>query len=104
MDRMHRGRDRAGPERSDTMTDRILFVDDDANVLAAQRRLLRGRFEMDSAQGGEEALRAIETQGPYAVVVADMRMPGMDGVELLRRVMAAAPHTVRVMLTGNADL
>jgi response regulator RpfG family c-di-GMP phosphodiesterase len=85
-------------------TDRILLVDDDARVLSGLVRNLGGRFRLDTAPGGAEALEAVAARGPYAVVVADMRMPGMDGVELLGRVRELAPETVRVMLTGQADL
>ena len=82
---------------------KILFVDDDANLLAALQRNLRKQFSFDTALGGEEALALIKSSGPYAVIVADMQMPGMDGVELLSKVRELAPDTVRVMLTGNAD-
>jgi response regulator RpfG family c-di-GMP phosphodiesterase len=82
---------------------KILFVDDDPNVIAGLQRTLRKQFVFDSALSGVEALELIQTSGPYAVIVADMRMPGMEGVELLERVRAAAPDTVRLMLTGNAD-
>lgn len=86
------------------MNEKILCVDDEPNILEAYRRTLRKRFNIDVALGGEEALRAIAERGPYAVVVADMRMPGMNGIELLARVKQIAPLTVRMMLTGNADL
>jgi response regulator RpfG family c-di-GMP phosphodiesterase len=82
---------------------RILFVDDDPNLLAALQRNLRKLFVFDTATGGDEALQLIELKGPYAVVMADMSMPGMNGAELLERVRELAPDTVRVMLTGNAD-
>lgn len=85
------------------MTERILCVDDDSNILLGYQRSLRKRFAIEVALGGEEALQAISEQGPYAVVVADMRMPGMNGVELLAEVRKRAPNTVRMMLTGNAD-
>jgi response regulator RpfG family c-di-GMP phosphodiesterase len=58
---------------------------------------------IDVAQSGQEALGLLDSKGPFAVVISDMRMPGMDGIELLRRVKSAAPETVRVMLTGNAE-
>ncbi|MBN1908943.1 MAG: response regulator [Pirellulales bacterium] len=83
--------------------DRILCVDDDPNILQAYERALRRQFHIEPALGGEEALTAIREQGPYAVIVADMRMPGMTGVELLAKVREIAPDTVRMMLTGNAD-
>jgi response regulator RpfG family c-di-GMP phosphodiesterase len=82
---------------------KILFVDDDPNVLAGLQRTLRKQFAFDTALSGAEALELIQACGPYAVIVADMRMPGMEGVELLERVRTVAPHTVRLMLTGNAD-
>jgi response regulator RpfG family c-di-GMP phosphodiesterase len=85
------------------MTERILCVDDDANILLGYQRALRKRFQIEVALGGEEGLAAIREQGPYAVVVADMRMPGMNGVELLTQARQVAPDTVRMMLTGNSD-
>lgn len=85
------------------MSRRILCVDDDPNVLQAYQRALRKQFELETALGGEEALAAIAERGPYAVVVADMRMPGMSGIHLLMRIRDIAPDTVRMMLTGNAD-
>jgi response regulator RpfG family c-di-GMP phosphodiesterase len=86
------------------MSDKILLVDDDPNLLAAQTRNLRRQFEIETAEGGELGLAKIRDSGPYAVVVADRQMPGMDGIELLSRVRQAAPDTIRMMLTGNADL
>jgi response regulator RpfG family c-di-GMP phosphodiesterase len=83
------------------MNEAILCVDDDANVLAAHRRQLRGKFAVETALGPEEGLAAVASRGPFAVVLADMRMPGMDGVEFLRRVRELAPATVRMMLTGD---
>ena len=91
------------PGRSMSMSERILCVDDDPNVLQAYQRALRKQFHIEPAFGGEEALQAVVEQGPYAVVVSDMRMPGMNGVELLAKVSEIAPDTVRMMLTGNAD-
>ncbi len=85
------------------MSTKILCVDDEANILEACQRNLRKRFSIDTALGGEPALALIASQGPYAVIVADMQMPGMDGVQFLTRVRQQAPDTVRIMLTGNAD-
>jgi response regulator RpfG family c-di-GMP phosphodiesterase len=85
------------------MTERVLCIDDDPNILQAYQRALRRQFTIDIALGGEEALQAVINDGPYAVVVSDMRMPGMNGVELLREVKVHAADTVRMMLTGNAD-
>jgi response regulator RpfG family c-di-GMP phosphodiesterase len=85
------------------MTNRILCVDDDANILAGIQRNLRKRFALDTAVGGEQGLAALEANGPYAVVVADMQMPGMNGIQFLAEIEQRAPDTMRVMLTGNAD-
>jgi response regulator RpfG family c-di-GMP phosphodiesterase len=85
------------------MKPKILLVDDEENVLQAYTRVLRGRFALDTALGGEAALECMADRGPYAVVVSDMRMPGMDGVTFLAWAMAQHPDTVRLMLTGNAD-
>ncbi|MEQ8205486.1 MAG: response regulator [Woeseia sp.] len=85
------------------MADKILFVDDEPNVLNSIRRSLRNKFDIDTAESGDEALRRIKTGGGYAVIVTDMRMPEMSGIEFLAKAKAAAPDTVRMMLTGNAD-
>jgi len=82
---------------------KILFVDDEQNVLDSMRRQLRKRFSIQTAVSGDEALRILKEEGPFAVIVSDMRMPGMDGIELLKRVKDSYPETVRIMLTGNAD-
>ncbi|MBE7557954.1 response regulator [bacterium] len=86
------------------MNPRILCVDDDPNILSACQRHLRKEFEVDIAESGARGLARLSERGPYAVVVSDMRMPEMDGIEFLSRVKAAAPDTVRIMLTGQADL
>ncbi|MDH3748454.1 MAG: response regulator [Gammaproteobacteria bacterium] len=85
------------------MSNKILFVDDEPNVLQSIRRSLRKQFDLDTAEGGEEALRMLKANGTYAVIVSDMRMPGMNGVELLSQARKDSPDTVRMMLTGNAD-
>jgi response regulator RpfG family c-di-GMP phosphodiesterase len=84
--------------------ERILCVDDDPNLLASLKRSLRKEFELTLAGSGPEALEILSGGERFAVILADMRMPGMDGVELLKRVKQICPDTVRVMLTGNADL
>lgn len=85
------------------MNDRILFVDDDSSLLAAFQRNFRKQFTFDTALGSSEALRMAKDSGPYAVVVADMNMPGMNGIELLEKIQSVSPYSVRLMLTGNAD-
>jgi len=85
------------------MTEKILFVDDEPNILQSIQRQLHNRFTLQTAGSGDEALRILKEDGPFAVIVSDMRMPGMSGVELLTRVKDSYPETVRLMLTGNAD-
>ena len=82
---------------------KVLLVDDDANLLAAFKRQYRHRFDMAVAAGGEEALSRLSAEGPFAVIVCDMNMPGMNGLETLAEVHRRSPNTVRIMLTGNAD-
>ncbi|MBI5602778.1 MAG: response regulator [Deltaproteobacteria bacterium] len=86
------------------MGNRILFVDDELNILEGYRRQFRKEFEIEIAQSGEQGLQAIAGAGPFAVVVSDFRMPGMNGIEFLTRVREAAPDTVRMMLTGFAEI
>lgn len=86
------------------MNNRVLFVDDESNVLDGIRRNLRKSFDIVTAAGPDEGLQAIRnSETPFAVVVSDMRMPGMDGIEFLERTRELAPDSVRIMLTGNAD-
>ncbi|MBL9167492.1 MAG: response regulator [Verrucomicrobiales bacterium] len=82
---------------------KILFVDDDENILGAFQRQFRKQYTIETALGPEQGLTAIESGDSYAVLVVDMNMPGMNGVEFLKRVRARCPDIVRVMLTGNAD-
>lgn len=85
------------------MSSQVLLVDDEQNVLSALRRGLRGRFELETAEGGPAALEMIRQRGPYAVIVTDMRMPEVDGLHVLSAIRRSHPDTMRVMLTGNAD-
>lgn len=92
------------------MVTNILFVDDEPNLLAGLRRLLRGfrqQWAMEFANGGEDALRQLEARQaegqPFDVVVTDMRMPGMDGADLLREVARRRPETVRMVLSGQSE-
>ena len=86
------------------MKEKILWVDDDPNILEAYQRRLAKVVRVDTAEGGTQGLRYVMEKGPYAVVVADMQMPSMNGIEFLSRVKEIAPDTVRIMLTGNTDL
>ncbi len=87
------------------MKKRILFVDDEPNVLQGLQRMLRplrNEWDMDFAGGGEEALSKME-QCPFDVVVSDMRMPGMNGAQLLQEVAKRYPNTVRIVLSGHSE-
>jgi len=86
------------------LKDRVLFVDDEPNVLDGIRRQLRNRVDVETATSGAAGLDIIRAQGPFAVVVSDMRMPEMDGARFLAKVNEIAPQTVRMVLSGQADL
>jgi len=86
------------------MLETILIVDDENSVLEGYQRIFRNEFQLDTAAGGAAALSALEATGPYAVVVSDMQMPEMDGAQLLATIKLLVPDTVRIMLTGNADI
>lgn len=88
---------------SQSSAGRVLFVDDDPNILDSFRRTFRNHLDFDTAESGVIALTMLRDQGPYAVVVSDQRMPQMSGIQLLREIDRAYPDTVRIMLTGNAD-
>lgn len=88
------------------MSIRILFVDDEPLLLSGLQRLLRPlRKEWNAAcaAGGEEALVML-AQERFDVIVTDMRMPGMDGAELLNEVMRLYPDMLRLVLSGQSDL
>jgi ActR/RegA family two-component response regulator len=86
---------------------RVLFVDDDANILSAYARTYRREFDLDTAEGpeaGAEMLTRAHREGrEYAVIVSDMNMPGKNGAVFLSECRRLAPLSVRIMLTGNAD-
>jgi response regulator RpfG family c-di-GMP phosphodiesterase len=86
------------------MTEKVLVVDDEINILDGIRRHLRKRFLIETALGSKEGLAALAKNGPYAVILSDLRMPDMDGIQFLTCVKEKSPDTVRMMLTGNADL
>jgi response regulator RpfG family c-di-GMP phosphodiesterase len=86
------------------MNQRVLFVDDEPNVLEGIQRTLRKQVELQTASSGAEALRLIAETGPFALVISDMRMPAMNGAQFLARVREQVPDTVRMILSGHADL
>jgi response regulator RpfG family c-di-GMP phosphodiesterase len=86
-----------------TVLPRVLLVDDEPSILDGLRRQLRRSFAVSTATGGAEGLKLMDEQEPFAAVVSDMRMPGMDGAAFLAQVRQKAPDTVRLLLTGQAD-
>jgi DNA-binding NtrC family response regulator len=85
---------------------RILFVDDEPRVLRGLERALGGQrdgWDMSFADGGEAALALCDQPLGFDVVVSDIRMPGIDGVALLREVRHRLPQATRIALTGHAD-
>src|SRR3990172_8227431 len=85
------------------MAARILFVDDEQSLLNGIERRLAGNFDLVTACSGIDAPAVLDDQGRLAVVVPDMRMPKMDGVQFIKEARVKSPDTVFIMLTGNQD-
>ena len=83
---------------------RILCVDDEKNVLDGLTRTLRGLYEVETAVGAAQGLETLNARSTFAVVVSDLRMPHMTGVQFLREVRHISPDSVRVLLTGQGDM
>lgn len=82
----------------------LLFVDDEENVLNALKRVfMEENYEILTAGSGDEALKLIESN-PVHLIVSDYKMPGITGSELLKEVKNRWPETIRIMLTGYADI
>ncbi len=82
----------------------VLCIDDEREILSALQRSLRNvADQVVTATNGEEGIALLEEHAP-AVIISDMRMPGMNGAEFLQRVLEFAPHTFRILLTGHADI
>ena len=83
---------------------KILLVDDDENILFAYQRNLRTKFHVSISTSAVEALGMIANNNDFAVVISDFNMPGMKGVEFLSKVKEISPDSVRILLTGYADV
>lgn len=84
--------------------DRLLFVDDEQFVLSALRRLFEpAGFEVVTALGAEEGLKALAERSPFQVICSDYRMPGLNGAAFLERARAAEPDAFRVLLSAFAE-
>lgn len=84
--------------------DRVLAVDDEPDNLDVLAMILEDDWDVFTATSGPEALAVMEAQGPVDLVVADQRMPGMTGVELLAEVARRWPETLSFVLTGYSDV
>lgn len=89
---------------NDTDSPRILCVDDEPHVLEGLALHLRRRYRVTVANSGEDGLTILAHDGPFAVVMSDMRMPGMDGAMFLAHVRQVAPDATRMLLTGQTDM
>lgn len=85
------------------MTEKILIVDDEENVLNGIKRSLRKIKGIHTANGAAQGLKTIDAEGPFAVVISDQQMPDIDGISFLKEVRERNPAAIRMMLTGNAD-
>lgn len=89
----------AGP----MISEKILLIDDDRNIVQAIQRHLRKYFHIEVAISGDQGLLVLKSRGPFAVVVSDMKMAKMDGAQFLSRVKQLSPDTIRIILTGHAN-
>ena len=78
---------------------RMLCVDDEKNVLEGLTRTLRNLYSVETALGGAQGIEVLKANGPFAVVISDLQMPNMSGIEFLTAARQIAPDTVRVLLT-----
>lgn len=85
------------------MSKKTLLIDDDTSLLNTLERNLCLDFNVCTADGGQTGLEKLATDGPFAVVVVDMRMPGMDGIQTIQSLRAKQEDLVFIMLTGNQD-
>ena len=85
------------------MNKRVLIVDDELNLLRSLQRNLRGKFDLTMAEGGVAGMTQILEGGPFAAIVSDLRMPEIDGLQVLGLARLVVPDTFRVMLTGNVS-
>jgi DNA-binding NarL/FixJ family response regulator len=83
---------------------KILIVDDDESYLATMRRTMHGHVDIVTTKDPVQALKLIEHQGPFAVVISDFRMPFMNGIELFSKIVTIDKNVQKIMLTGYAEL
>ncbi len=84
---------------------RLLVVDDEQNILNSLQRFFKFKgYEVVTCLSGEKALEVLGQSPPFSVIISDYRMPGMNGVDFLKSARNLCPHTVRIVLSGFADL
>ena len=82
---------------------KVLIVDDEEAILKGIKLNLGREFSISTAKESKEALEIVRERDPFDVVVSDMRMPGMDGASLLRKIKKENPQIMTILLTGHAD-
>ncbi len=87
-----------------TIPEKILFVDDEPDLLSSFKRQFRKKAHIYTATGGQEALDLMAVESEFAVIVSDMRMPNMSGAEFLEKAKGISPNSIRILLTGQTDL
>ncbi len=86
------------------MAKNILIVDDDPQIISSFMRNFQQKYDIYTALYGDQGLDTAISHGPFALVISDYRMPGMDGIQFLTKMKQISPDTVRILLTGYADL
>ena len=89
---------------SATALPRVLYVDDEAAVLRIVAMMLRKYFHVELAESGAKGLELLADREAFDVIVSDMRMPEMTGIEFFRRAIEVSPLSSRILLTGQADM
>jgi len=90
--------------KGEWVMEKVLFVDDELLVLQGYQRSLRKVFDIEIAEGAEAGLSMLAKHGPFPLIVSDFRMAGMNGTQFLAMVKDLAPDSVRIMLSGQADM
>jgi len=81
----------------------LLLVDDDPSVLSATQRRLGEYYDVEIACGGEQGLEVLANSPPFPVIISDMEMPGMDGIQFIQAARRDSPNSIYLMMTGNQD-
>src|SRR5579864_5628348 len=99
------GRLNAGSlQKARLVNQKVLFVGDEPALLSCYKQVLESKFDIATATSGEEGLTLLSAHGPFAAVVTDMQMTGMDGVQFLKRAREITPNAMRLLLTDYLDL